>query len=252
MDVNELALRRTQMGRAVGALAIRQDMEHRVESGSWLLLTGAPSPDVNMVLVHEGVEATLADALNRIEDRDCPALVMLAGDGLELAAQFPDGWDAVGVMPMMTVDLATTPTTPDDRVRLAGPDDVEVLTALLAESYGMPHDIAAIMSEGTAGGGTDMKAWLLEENGQAVSTVATCLVDDGVSVWAMGTPERFGRRGYARALLAAVLDRARNDGAKLGLLGATPAGQPLYEATGWRTVEDWQIFTNATSAQFSH
>lgn len=199
------------MGRAVGALAIRQDMEHRVESGSWLVLTGAPSPDVNMVLVHEGVEATLADALNRIEDRDCPALVMLAGDGLELAAQFPDGWDAVGVMP-----------------------------------------IAAIMSEGTAGGGTDMKAWLLEENGQAVSTVATCLVDDSVSLWAMGTPERFGRRGYARALLAAVLDRARKDGAKLGLLGATPAGQPLYEATGWRTVEDWQIFTNATSAQFSH
>lgn len=42
------------------------------------------------------------------------------------------------------------------------------------------------------------------------------------------------------------------DGAEIGLLGATPAGLPLYEATGWRTVEQWRVFTNAASAQFSH
>lgn len=54
-----------------------------------------------------------------------------------------------------------------------------------------------------------------------------------VSVWMMGTPARFARRGYA-------------------LLGATPAGQPLYEATGWRSVDEWQVFPNSTPAQFSH
>jgi len=67
----------------------------------------------------------------------------------------------------------------------------------------------------------------------------------------MGTPQRFGRRGYGKAILASVLDTAREDGAVLGLLGATPAGLPLYEATGWQTQETWDLFTDATSAQFS-
>ena len=42
-------------------------------------------------------------------------------------------------------------------------------------------------------------------------------------------------------------------GEKAGdLLGATPAGFPLYDGTGWLAFDEWQIFTNATSAQFSH
>lgn len=252
MDVNDLALRQGQMGRAAAAMAPGHAMEHRVESGSWLVLTGAPSPDVKMVLVHEGDESALADLLHRIEDLSCPALVMLAGDGLELAGGFPEGWDAAGVMPMMTVALAAPPTTPDDRVRLAGPNDVELLTALLAESYGLPHWIAAIIGEATARKGTDLQAWLLEESGQPVLTVTTGRHDDTVSVWAMGTPEQLGHRGHARALLAAVLDRARNDGAMLGPLSATAVGQSSHEATGWRTVEDWQIFTNAAPAPLSN
>jgi hypothetical protein len=43
---------------------------------------------------------------------------------------------------------------------------------------------------------------------------------------------------------------AAADGVRVGLLGATPAGKPLYDATGWTTLEDWQIFTNRESAQF--
>jgi hypothetical protein len=49
-----------------------------------------------------------------------------------------------------------------------------------------------------------------------------------------------------------VLQLAYDDGATLGLLGATPAGLPLYEATGWRTEETWDLYTDAVSEQFSH
>ena len=39
-------------------------------------------------------------------------------------------------------------------------------------------------------------------------------------------------------------------GCTVGLLGATPAGQPLYESTGWTTLEPWDIYVNGDSAQF--
>lgn len=36
----------------------------------------------------------------------------------------------------------------------------------------------------------------------------------------------------------------------VGLLGPTPARTPLYDATGWSTLEDWEIYANDHSAQF--
>ena len=34
-------------------------------------------------------------------------------------------------------------------------------------------------------------------------------------------------------------------GAVHGLLAASPAGKPLYVATGWLVVEEWQMFVSA-------
>lgn len=247
MDRNDLALRRTQMGGVCSALATGTDMEYQVEAGWWLVLTGAPSPDVNMALLHQRDSAALTEVLRRIAASACPAFVMLAGDATSLEGELPDEWEQVGTTPMMAADLATTPTAPDPRVRQAGPHDVETLTNLVAESYGMPREIAAITMGSVLGGGAGIRVWLLEEDGQVVSTVTTCRVEDSVSVWTMGTPVRFGRRGHGTALLGAVLDHARIDGAKIGLLTASPSGLPLYEATGWQVVDDWTVFTNSAA-----
>jgi GNAT superfamily N-acetyltransferase len=93
---------------------------------------------------------------------------------------------------------------------------------------------------------------VLEEEGTPVATVTVCRAEEIASLRCMGTPERYGRRGYGRALLACVLQLAYDDGATLGLLGATPAGLPLYEATGWHTEETWDLYTDAVAEQFSH
>jgi hypothetical protein len=92
---------------------------------------------------------------------------------------------------------------------------------------------------------------LLIEDAQAVSTVLTSIVDDAVCVWCMGTPARFARRGYGRSLLTDVLLRAQFEGASIGLLGATQAGKPLYDATGWTTLEQWQLYLKAGPAHQS-
>ena len=81
--------------------------------------------------------------------------------------------------------------------------DISALTDLLAESHDLEPSAVAAMPT-MAGRNGDMNLWILEQDGVAVS-IATYRVADSVSVWAMGTTERFGRRGYGRALLAHVL-----------------------------------------------
>jgi GNAT superfamily N-acetyltransferase len=252
MTEDELARRRTLMGRGAQGW-VTPGMYGAVDDRHWAVVSGADSPDLNMALVHADDPVLLDRPLAEVAARGCPALLMLAGPGKALAGRLPASFQSVGEMPIMSVDLASTPTQPDPRVRTGTAADADAVIDLLVGAYGFAPDLAAIsvapLHDPVPG---PMSIWLLEEGGTPVSCVTGCRVDDSVSVWAMATPPQHARRGYARALLAAVLHHAREDGASLGLLGATPAGLPLYEATGWRTHETWALYTDAVSEQFSH
>jgi hypothetical protein len=248
----DVARWRMQMGEGIRPWVDHPGMVHAVDETRWLSLSGLPSPDVNMAMVYDADPAVLAGAVAEIEAVAAPALVLLAGRGAELAGDLAEPWQNVGDMPMMTIELADAPRQPDARVRRAGPEDREAVVGLLADAYQMTPEVLSICVDPLDRMGSTMGIWVLEDDGVAVSTVTTAVTDDAVGIWCMATPERFGRRGYGRALLAAVLDQLYADGVRTGLLGATPAGEPLYAATGWQHVERWTIFTNATSAQFSH
>jgi GNAT superfamily N-acetyltransferase len=203
-----------------------------------------------MALVYSGDSAVLANVLRQVHDSGIPTLVMLAGAGR--GSELGTGWQHVGDMPFMAFVLTGTQLRPDGRVRQAGVDDFDVVSELVASSFGLTQEVgdvvAGILELGDAAG----KIWLLIDDALAVSTVLTSIVDDAVCVWCMGTPERFARRGYGRALLVDVLRRAKLERARIGLLGATPAGKPLYDATGWTTLEEWKLLLSPESAQFSH
>ncbi len=221
-----------------------------VAGGAWWMLTGAPSPDANMALVHDGDARTLATTRQAVEAAGYPTLFMLAGRSKDI--ELDGGWQHVGAMPLMSSALNDEHLRSDRRVRQADESDFETVVELLADAYGMTHEVAEVCALVLRVEQDTMCVWLLVEREQAVSTVMTTHVDDAVCVWCMGTPERFARRGYGRALLGDVLRRAKNAGASTGLLGATPPGKPLYEATGWHALEEWELFVNAESAQFPH
>ncbi|MDT7539029.1 MAG: hypothetical protein QOI82_2614 [Actinomycetota bacterium] len=241
------------MGRGVTPWLTEPHMWGEQTGRSWSLITGSATPDLNMVLVYDDDPELLTEPLAQIDKRGCPSLLMLAGPGKELAHALPSSYSGVGQMPIMAADLATVPRKHNARVREAVAADVDAVTELIAEAYGFPRDIAELAAAPlNASVSAGMSIYLLEDDGRPVSTVTACRSDEAVSLMSMATPERFGRRGYGRALLAAVLQIAYDDGATLGLLGATPAGLPLYEATGWHTQESWDLYTDAVSEQFSH
>jgi GNAT superfamily N-acetyltransferase len=252
MEHDDTARWRQQMGRGIADWAKAPGMLHEADASSWLMLSGAPSPDVNMALVYDDDPDVMSSVLSSIEQMNCPALLLLAGAGKSGAGHLAGNWSGVGEMPMMAIALAEAPVATDTRVRRAGPADADVVTGLLADAYGMSREIARIPVTVLAPPSDSVTIWLLEQDGEAVSTVTASRDDDVVALWCMGTPARFERRGFGRALLAAVLQDYLTQGVTTGLLAATPAGLPLYEAAGWQHVESWQVFTNAVSAQFSH
>jgi N-acetylglutamate synthase-like GNAT family acetyltransferase len=222
-----------------------------VEVGAdyWIALSGVPSPDMNTSLVSSRSTGVVARVLEQVEEAGVPSLFMLAGAcrSEELAGP----WQHVGEMPFMASDLEAGNLGADPRVRQAGSQDLDVVCALMGDAFGLAVELIVEVTAGVLrddNGPT--KILVLEEEGVAVSAVLTSFVDDAVTVWCMSTPERFARRGYGRAILADCLLRARSDGARVGLLGATPAGKPLYDATGWITLEYWRLFASAESVQF--
>lgn len=250
VDSAELSVRRSQMGRGAGVMVgggPRAIFDEGV--GYWIALSGVPSPDLNMSLVSSGDTRVADRVLEQVTESGVPSLFMLAGEGQ--AAKLGAPWQHVGEMPFMASDLDPDYLGADPRVRQADARDVDVVCALMADAFGLAiallNDvIARVLSDGNG----PTKIWVLDEGDVAVSAVLTSMVDDAVTVWSMSTPARFARRGYGRAILADTLLRAKSDGAKVGLLGATPPGKPLYDATGWITLEHWQMFASAESVQF--
>lgn len=237
---------RRRMGAAFSSLPAREDLAVHDASGWWAVLSTLPAPDANMVLVHEHEPEAVAEALGLIAERDVPALFMLAGAAESLGSHLPGEWSHVGAMPVMTKELGAE--ADDPRVRAATMDDVQVCGVLMEQAFGLPADVAGLFAEVfVPSTGT---FWILEDGGSPVSAVFAHQVEDSVSIWCMSTPPEQQRKGYGRALLSAALARAAAAGATWGILGATEAGYPLYDATGWSTADEWQIYANAASEQF--
>ena len=147
-------------------------------------------------------------------------------------------------MPFMRADIPETSRRHDPRVRRGGTDDLDAVSGMLGDVFAMTAEVAAIPLHPVLDPHADITTWVLEDRGEPVSTVMSCQVGDAITLWCMATPQRFTRRGFARALLADLMARAGDDGARAGLLGATPAGKPVYDATGWTSVEAWDLYTN--------
>ncbi|WP_051551876.1 GNAT family N-acetyltransferase [Nocardioides sp. URHA0020] len=248
MDDAELERVRAHLGTVLATLAARIGAVADAGPGWWIGLTGGVAPELNLALLTTPDVETLDGTLAIVEDAGLAALVLLAGPGRGLADRLGSPWATLPAVAVMTRDLTTGPRdAPDRRVRQAGPADAEVVADLVAAAHSLTADDTAITVAAALPGGV-VRAWLLEEDGLAVSAVVSGHLDDAVSLWALSTPPAFAGRGYGRALLAGVLAQSRADGARLGMLAATPAGVPLYEASGWRIVEEWDLVTNAGSA----
>jgi GNAT superfamily N-acetyltransferase len=93
--------------------------------------------------------------------------------------------------------------------------------------------------------------WATRDGEAVASTVITVRDGADVAVYCMATPAAHQRRGHGRRLLGTALARQAAEGAARAYLVATPPGEPLYAAMGFRTVELLRMWVEGDSAQFS-
>ena len=241
VDENELASRRRQMGISLAWLSSAGPRPH-CENGIdyWIAMSGVSSPDANIALLQTNDPGVVHHVLSVVSAMSVPTSLVLTGSALEL--ELGDAWRHRGDMPLMAKALSSRDLVRDPRVRAATAPDVETVSELLASAYGIEHDESDAIAAFAAVDRDNGTIWLLVDESRAVATAFSGVVGDAVCVWSLATPERYGRRGYASALLTDVLSRACEAGASVGLLAATPEGEPLYRRAGWRTIETWKIF----------
>lgn len=233
---------RNQLGRALEDWVSSPEMAFEVSASSWYLLTGFPTADSNVALVHQNDESALSKITEQVERMAVPACVFLADHARALTSKIGEGWSFAGTTPFMSLDLEAAELKEDSRVRLALKDDFETVVALMSETFRMDRATASQGASPMKNANAKSDIWIIEDGGQPTSTAITRRVGNSITLWNMATSPRFERKGYGRAIMNHALHQARQDGAKIGLLMASDAGKPLYDATGWVSVEEWDLY----------
>lgn len=244
MDAAGVTRYRSQLGRALEDWVSSPEMMFKVLGSSWFLLTGFPVLNANVALVHQDDARALKNVTRQVERMGVPACVFLADQARVLFDGIGEGWRFTGTSPFMSLDLESVELKEDSRGRLASKDDFETVVALMSETFGMNYDTASQGASVLKNPNAKSDIWLIEDDGEPIATAATRRVDDSITVWNMATTPRFARKGYGKSIMNQALHQARQAGAKVGLLIASDAGKPLYDATGWVTVEDWDVYVN--------
>lgn len=141
--------------------------------------------------------------------------------------------------PLMVLD------TPPERLTVR--DKVDVIRATTTQHL---EDARRVMTEAFSSGSSVNRRVVRDEHldnprirhylvyaGQepaACATVALC--SQMASVWNVGTRYLYRRRGYATAIMLALLDDLQADGYTATTLMASPDGYPLYDRLGYRQI----------------
>ncbi len=134
-----------------------------------------------------------------------------------------------------------TPRLPDD-VRLAEVVDgdgrrdyIAVTVAAYAEER-LPHDAVEAQCSCVAASGATTRAVLATENGAAVAAAMVVIAGDAASIELVGTLPGARGRGLGEACTAWATNTAFSAGARVVVLEASTAGEPLYRRMGFEEV----------------
>ena len=222
---------------------------------SLLGITGGPSADFNMCLVDDSlhVEEILAESIHRLNLRRVPGVFMVSAQaadkvGGRIAAL---GLSEAGEAPMMVFTGQPSAVSAGYHVtQVDNETDLAVVADLVASAFdldrawiGRTFASPALLASSDA-----VQFFIAKATGRPMSTLTTTGAGSVVGIWSMATWPEAQRRGAGKAALLGAIERKQACGAELFYLIATPAGQPLYVATGFKTVETFPLFVFGSAA----
>lgn len=214
-------------------------------SGTRLVFTGIPSPNLNMVYVQpKRVLAEVDEFAAELAAKDVRWSIQVRGevdpDLRDLAARY--GMTVPEETPLLLWDAELLPTLPTGlppgaKVRVVHGAEYDVLVAAMSAGFGVPREMAELLVQPQLLDAPGVTGYVLELNGEGVATGHNIRIGDHVVMLGGSVPERSRRSGYYRALVAARLRDAVADGARYAISENSPMSRPLFESFGARQFE---------------
>jgi ribosomal protein S18 acetylase RimI-like enzyme len=253
--LNESILRRLTNDALTTFLGGAERFEAAARPGLQLALTNEPIADMNMLVVGAGADTMeFRDMVNSCLERKLPFLVMIFPEadeafndisaelGLVYAVDFP-----MMVRDDLPLEPAGNPAV--EVVCASSEDDADASAEVMASAYSMPKDsvLRALPASFFATPGADV--YVARLNGEPAGTVTLTYHGETCGIWAMGTDTALQRGGIGLRLLSTAMVEARNSGVRRFFLGATPAGQRLYESLNFETVCKARVWVSGETHQ---
>lgn len=169
-----------------------------------------------------------------------------AAQAAELAAR--RGMEAEADVPLMVLEdpaSVADPAAPGLTIRELPPVDRHEHATLAAAGFEIDEEyfVALITPEVVDLRG--MRSYIGEVDERPVTTGVGFTRGDWVGVFNIATPPAHRRRGYGAAVTMRAVRDGLADGARWAWLQASPAGRPVYERLGFRTLTSWRCWISA-------
>jgi GNAT superfamily N-acetyltransferase len=223
------------------------------DAGTRLIFTTIPVAELNAVWVGHDPDLGEVEACAReISAAGLPWSIQVRGQAdpeLEkLASQY--GRTVASSHPLLLWHAESLPMLPaavphGAHVRKLSGAEEKLFAATLAAGFGMPEEVAGMLSPPALLDAPGVTAFVLDLEGEAVATGLNVLAGDHAGMYCGSVPPRYRGNGYYRALVTARLADAVARGAHHAFSLNTPMSRPLFEAVGFRRVETWTYLAPA-------
>jgi GNAT superfamily N-acetyltransferase len=225
--------------------------------GASMVLSGEHVADLNY-LVAASAEADAVEGFRSFvgyaDGRELPFCTIVAAS---VADELSGVCESLGLVhatqwPLMVCPGEAAQALPTEGVTVRAArhgEDVAAMSRVLADAFSMPAESIARALPLSLYDSPGIDTYVAEHEGDVLSSVTITRHGDVVGVWAMGTMAAAQGKGIGRALLSTVMASEREAGAEAFYLGATPAGRPLYERLGYRTVFSAEVWVRGETSQ---
>lgn len=245
--------------RDVGAMfALAPGFHAWIEPDAAFLVSGEPVIDLNMLLIGPTprASAVLEAAHETAKARGLPFVAYVAPAAADAVAPTATrlGLASAGAAPMMVfrADGPLPLGKPCDVVRAADPAEAAAVGDLVSAAFGLDRASTARTLDTAIHPTSSVDVYIAKMNGAPLSTVTVTRAGDTAGVWCMATPLAHQGKGAGRALLTRVMEAQRQAGVRRFYLFASPAGQPLYESIGFRTLAECPVWAFAPDGAPAH
>ena len=211
---------------------------------------GVPMPLFNQAFIFEQPSIEdLTRATRWLSERNVPFWVTAPAS---VASAVTDMAEPAGLDPTTTTmpgmayaPLANLPAQADRDVEVVAVDQsaqLDDFAIVASEAFGAPLEAAGTLAPASTLG-DDRCSWFLGYlDGDPVVCGQLLRTGDVAGVYSIGVRERFRRRGLGAAITAAALVAGRDSGCSIGVLQASPMGEPVYDRMGFETVTQYHSF----------